>query len=276
MNITDTPQQNTQDPTIQPSFPRCYKVESKPHKYCPGCGHPIALHEIGMTVDALGIQESTAFLIDIGCSLLAWNFFDIDTSQTHHGRTIPTAVGFKRVQPEATIIAYLGDGGGYAIGMQHLIHAVLRNDNITVIVINNLNYGMTGGQMAPTTIRDQPNTTTAPFSRIEAFYGHALNAPEMLSTIAAEGAFIARAAVDSPIALRGTITRAIQHQHKKQGFSFIEILSYCPNNWKTDAKETIALLTQFKEQYPLFEKIIAKKKPGEKKQTLTETEIDED
>lgn len=250
--------QSKQSETVTPSFPRCYKAESKPHKFCPGCGHPIALHEIGMTVDSFNIQNSSVFLIDIGCSLLAWNFFDIDTAQTHHGRTIPTACGFKRAKPDTTVIAYLGDGGGYAIGMQHLIHAALRNENITVFVINNLNYGMTGGQMAPTTIEKQPPTTTAPFSRISTYFGNPLNAPEMIANIAATGAFIARSAVDNPIMLRATISRAIEHQRKQKGFSFVEILSYCPNNWKTGAKETISLLNQFKRQYPLFEIIIDK------------------
>ncbi len=251
---------SAQQVKVSPSFPHCYKVESKPHKFCPGCGHPIALHEIGMTVDNLKIQDKTLFLIDIGCSLLAWNFFDIDTSQTHHGRTIPTAVGFKRVRPESVVIAYLGDGGGYAIGMQHLIHAALRNENITVFVINNLNYGMTGGQMAPTTVENQPPTTTAPFSRVESYFGQPLRAPEMLQTVASKGAFIARSAVDNPIMLRTTISKAIQHQQNNKGFSFVEILSYCPNNWKTDAKETISWLQEFKKNYPLFEKVIGDEK----------------
>lgn len=253
---SSTQRQKLDNSAVSPSFPRCYKVESKPHKFCPGCGHPIALHEIGVTVDSLGIQDTSVFLIDIGCSLLAWDFFDVDTSQTHHGRTIPTACGFKRARPDATVIAYLGDGGGYAIGTQHLVHAALRNENISVFIINNLNYAMTGGQLAPTTIENQPPTTTAPFSRKEEFYGHPIKAPEMLLSIASPGAFIARSAVDNPIMLRGTVTRAIEHQRQKKGLAFVEILSYCPNNWKTNAKETIEWLSKFKDKYPLFEKVI--------------------
>ncbi len=249
--------------TTQPSFPACYKVSSKPHKFCPGCGHPVALHELGVVIDTLKIQDSTAFLIDIGCSLLAWDFFDVDTSQTHHGRTIPVATGFKRANPTSTVIAYLGDGGGYAIGMQHLVHAALRNENITVIIINNLNYGMTGGQMAPTTIEDQPPTTTAPFSRFEDIYGHAIKGPEMLRTIATDGAYLARTSTDNPVHVRMTLQKALIHQKQNNGLSFVEVLSYCPNNWKTNAKETLTWLQKFKTEYPIFEEIIGQNKTGD-------------
>jgi 2-oxoglutarate/2-oxoacid ferredoxin oxidoreductase subunit beta len=242
--------------SVQPSFPKSYKISSKPHKFCPGCGHPIALHQLGLTIDELGIQDTSVFLIDIGCSLLAWDFFDVDTSQTHHGRTIPVATGFKRANPKATVIAYLGDGGGYAIGMQHLVHAAIRNDNITTMIINNLNYGMTGGQMAPTTLEDQPPTTTAPFDRLPEFYGIPIKAPEMLSTIAGDGAYLARMSVDNPIQLGMTLKKALTHQAEGKGFSFVEILSYCPNNWKTNARETISWLQKFKEAYPVFEMIV--------------------
>ncbi|MDD3661556.1 MAG: thiamine pyrophosphate-dependent enzyme [Candidatus Dojkabacteria bacterium] len=238
-----------------PSFPRCYKESSKPHKFCPGCGHPITLHEIGMVVDELGIQNKTAFLIDIGCSLLAWDFFDIDTTQTHHGRTVPTAVGFKRAMPDATVIAYLGDGGGYAIGTQHLVHATLRNDPITVIIINNLTYAMTGGQMAPTTIEKQPPTTTAPFDRTPDVFGTNLKGPELVLHLAMPGAFVARTAVDNPLHVRMTIKEALLHQQKNKAFSFVEVLSFCPTNWKTNAQETFAWMGAFKETYPLFKTI---------------------
>ena len=255
MSTTKTKQPKTTDTA---PFPKCYKTSSKPHNFCPGCGHPIVLNELGFAIDNLKIQNSTAFLIDIGCSLLAWDYFDVDTSQTHHGRTIPVATGFKRGKPDASVIAYLGDGGGYAIGMQHLIHATLRNDDITVIIVNNLNYAMTGGQMAPTTLEKQPPTTTAPFDRTEEEYGQHLSAPEMLSTIAAEGAFIARMSVDNPIQLRQAFEKALTHQKEKKGFSFIEVLSYCPINWKTNAKETLSWLTKIKKDYPIFAKTIGK------------------
>ncbi len=241
---------------MQPAFPKSYKQSSKPHNFCPGCGHPIVLKSIGFAVDELGIQDKTVFLIDIGCSLLAWDYFDIDTSQTHHGRTIPVATGFKRANPDAVVIAYLGDGGGYAIGMQHLIHATLRNENITTIIVNNLNYGMTGGQMAPTTVKDQPPTTTAPLGRDQKYHGTNLHAPEMLEGIAQKGALIGRYATDNQLQLQMVVKKALQHQIDGNGFSFVEALSYCPTNWKTDAPETIATLKNFKKEYPLYEKIV--------------------
>lgn len=241
--------------TQGPAFPKSVKQSSKPHQFCPGCGHPIVLNAIGKAIDDLKIQDKTVFLIDIGCSLLAWDFFDVDTTQTHHGRTIPTGVGFKRANPDSIVIAYLGDGGAYSIGMQHLIHATLRNDNITTIVVNNLNYGMTGGQMAPTTIEDQPPTTTAPFGRDKKIFGDNLKGPELVKHLAPPSEFIARMSVDNPIQLTMTIKKALQHQIDQKGFSFIEALSYCPTNWKTNAKETISWLEKFKTEYPLFEEV---------------------
>lgn len=239
----------------KPAIPRSVKKSSKPHNFCPGCGHPIVLNAIGKAIDDLNIQDKTVFLIDIGCSLLAWDFFDVDTTQTHHGRTIPAAVGFKRANPDSIVIAYLGDGGAYAIGVQHLVHAALRNDNITTIIINNLNYAMTGGQMAPTTIEDQPPTTTAPFGRIKEIFGDNLKGPELVKHLAPPSEFIARRSVDNPIQLQMTIKKALQHQIDKKGFSFVESLSYCPTNWKTNAKETLAWLEKFKTEYPIFEEV---------------------
>src|SRR4030066_13620 len=140
---------------VEPRFPKYYKIESKPHKFCPGCGHPIVLKVLAQSIEELGIGEKTIFLVDIGCSLLAWDFFDLPTSQTHHGRTVPTAVGFKMANPEKMVIAYMGDGGAYAIGLQHTLTTCLRNDPITTIVVNNTLYGMTGGQLAPTTVDNE-------------------------------------------------------------------------------------------------------------------------
>lgn len=239
---------------ISPVFPACYKASSKPHKFCPGCGHPMVLKAIGQAVDELKIQKKTVFFIDIGCSLLAWDFFDIDTSQTHHGRTIPVAAGFKKAREDAIVIAYVGDGGAYAIGMQHLVNSALRNDNITAIVVNNLNYGMTGGQMAPTTILEQPPTTTAPYGKFPELLGNPIKGPEMVESLGVKGQLLARMSVDVPVQLKMTIQKALMHQAQGKGFSFVEALSYCPTNWKTNAKETLAWLSKFKEIYQVYEK----------------------
>ena len=122
---------------ITPRFADTIKESSKPSDFCPGCGHSIILKELGQIMADMGIEKKTVFTIDIGCSLLAWDFFDVDTFQTHHGRTTAAAVGQKLGNPEAIILAYMGDGGGYAIGLQNLVHACYRNDNITVILVNN-------------------------------------------------------------------------------------------------------------------------------------------
>lgn len=235
-----------------PRFPSCYKVDSKPHKFCPGCGHPVVLKMLGEAIDELGIAKKTIFLVDIGCSLLAWDYFDIPTSQTHHGRTVPVAVGFKMADPEKVVIAYVGDGGGYAIGLQHTIHSCLRNDPITTILVNNTCYAMTGGQLAPTTIPGEITTTT-PAGKDEVKIGKTIMGPELLSSIAAENAYLARGSVSKHLVLKNYLKKALETQINKKAYSFVEALSYCPLNWKTDAKETIAFMEQIEKVYPCQE-----------------------
>ncbi|MBI4100205.1 2-oxoglutarate synthase [Candidatus Microgenomates bacterium] len=234
---------------MDPRFPACYKPDSKPHKFCPGCGHPLVLKMLGEVVDEMGIANKTIFLVDIGCSLLAWDYFNLPTSQTHHGRTIPVAAGFKMADPEKIVIAYMGDGGGYAIGLQHTLHSCLRNDPITTILVNNTCYAMTGGQMAPTTIENE-NTTTTPTGRDPKTTGRAIMGPELLSTIVTNDAYVARGSVSKQLILKGYIRKAIETQINKKAYSFVEALSYCPLNWKTDARETIAFLRETEKVYP--------------------------
>jgi 2-oxoglutarate ferredoxin oxidoreductase subunit beta len=232
-----------------PNFPKCYKTESKPHKFCPGCGHPIVLKMLGQAIDELGIASKTIFLVDIGCSLLAWDFFDLPTSQTHHGRTVPVAIGFKMADPDKVVIAYVGDGGAYAIGLQHTVTACLRNDPITTIVVNNTLYAMTGGQMAPTTINEEV-TTTSPLGKKEEFT--TIQGPELLAKVTHEGAFLARGTTDKPLVLKQYLKKAIETQ-LAGNFSLVESLSACPLNWKTDAKKTIERMKVLEKFYPLGE-----------------------
>lgn len=248
---------------IQPNFPKCYKVSSKPHKFCPGCGHPIVLKMLGEVIDEMGIQDKTVFLIDIGCSLLAWDYFDVDTSQTHHGRTVPTAVGFKRANPDAIVLAYIGDGGGYAIGMSHTIHSAYRNEPITTILVNNSLYGMTGGQLAPTTLMDQ-KTKSTPYGREEARTGKPLHGPEFLSHIAEPNAYLARGSVLNPLILKRYIRKAIETQINNKAFSFVEAISLCPLNWKTNAKETLAMGKKMESVYNVGEISVAPKDDNDK------------
>lgn len=235
---------------INPRFPDTIKESSKPSNFCPGCGHSIILKNLGQLMADMKIEKKTVFAIDIGCSLLAWDFFDVDTFQTHHGRTTATAVGMKMANPKAIVLAYMGDGGGYAIGLQNLIHACKRNDNITVILVNNTVFSMTGGQMAPTTMPHEVTNTTpeGAFTPETPFFG-----PEMLAREAHEGAYIARATVANPGQAYSYMKNAIQHQIDGKGFSFVEILSYCPINWKTDATKTIKFMEEMKKTFPVGE-----------------------
>ncbi|PJA93022.1 MAG: 2-oxoglutarate synthase [Candidatus Komeilibacteria bacterium CG_4_9_14_3_um_filter_37_5] len=228
-------------------IPHCWKLSSKPHRFCPGCGYPLLMKALGANIDEMNIQNQTFLSLDIGCSLLAWDFFNVDTTQTHHGRTIPLAVGYKMSQPNNIALAMIGDGGGYAIGLQHLIHARLRNDNITVILVNNANYGMTGGQRAPTSIRGQKTATGVIVSDWQ------IDGIKLLTSISPAPVYLARAAVDNQIQMKKYLASALQWQQQKKGFSFVEILSFCPTNWHTNAGATLAYLKELKIKYPLGE-----------------------
>jgi len=229
------------------SFPICFKEITKPHKFCPGCGHGIVLKELGFAVDELDIINDTLLGVDIGCSLLAWDFFNIATIQTHHGRTIPIVSGYKSAQNKKICIAYVGDGGAYAIGLQALITASLRNDPITIIVVNNTLYGMTGGQMAPTTLCNELTTTTPNGKICEGI--KPILGPELLKNTSSEKAFIARATISRPLEVGEMIKKALLNQIVNNSFSFVEILSICPTNWKKDAKESFEFLEKYMEKY---------------------------
>lgn len=212
---------------LKTAFPSCVRVESKPHLFCPGCGHPEVLKALGLAIDDLGIQQKVAFGIDIGCSLLAWDYFNLDTIETHHGRTIPTMAGFKRARPDAVTIAYVGDGGGYAIGGGHLMNAAIRDEKIFVIVVNNAVYAMTGGQEAPTT---HPGMVvdTAPCGA-DQYY---MKGPQMIRNVNPT-AFVARGITSRQIALRELMTEALEFHIAGKGFTFVEVLSPCTLNWGT-------------------------------------------
>lgn len=227
--------------TILPQMPKSWKIDTKPHKFCPGCGHGLVLKALGEAIDELGIQDKVVFGADIGCSLLAWDFFNVDTVQTHHGRTTPVVTGVKRANPDVICIAYMGDGGGYAIGSQHLVNAAARNERITAILVNNCNYAMTGGQMAPTTLPGM-KTETTPYGRNVEEAGYPTQGPEMVAAIVKEGAYVARGTVANLRQLKNYLKKALENQMAGNGFSFVEALSTCPTNWRTNAKDTWAFL----------------------------------
>jgi len=222
---------------LEPPMPASWNQETKAHKFCPGCGHGIILRAIGEAIDELGIKDKVVYGCDIGCSLLAWDFFDVDSVQTHHGRTTPVITGMKRANEDIIGIAYMGDGGGYAIGSQHLFNSAVRGEKITVILCNNCNYGMTGGQMAPTTLPGM-KTETTPYGRDPVQTGQPTKGPEMVAAVAPDGSYVARGTVAKPKQLKQFIKKALQTQIDGSGFSFVECLSTCPTNWRTNAKQT--------------------------------------
>jgi len=207
-------------------------LKDVPLRYCPGCGHTVIHRLIAEVIDGLDIRGRTIGIAPVGCAVFAYDYFNFDMLEAAHGRPPAAATAMKRVLPDRIVFSYQGDGDLAAIGTGEIIHAANRGENITVFFVNNATYGMTGGQLAPTTLPGQVTTTT-PEGRDSRTAGHPLHMAELLATI--EGSsLIARTAVDSPGNLRDTrklIEQAFRYQIEGKGFSMIEILSACPTNW---------------------------------------------
>ncbi|MBI9099555.1 MAG: 2-oxoglutarate oxidoreductase [Spirochaetaceae bacterium] len=205
--------------------------EKKTH-YCPGCGHGIVHKLIGEVMDELDIREKTIVIAPVGCSVLIYDYLNCDGIEAAHGRAPAVATGVKRVHPESIVISYQGDGDLLAIGTGETIHAANRGENITVIFINNAIYGMTGGQMAPTTMPDQITKTT-PYGRDVDNTGYPIRACEMINTLVAP-VYIERTSIHDVKNIRKTkkaIKKALTNQKEGKGYSFVEVLSTCPTNW---------------------------------------------
>lgn len=200
--------------------------------YCPGCTHGIAHRLIAEVIEEMGIREKTIGVASVGCSVFAYNYFDLDFVQSPHGRAPAMATGIKRVLPDRFVFTYQGDGDLASIGSGEITHAALRGENITVIFINNAIYGMTGGQMAPTTLPGQ-KTATSPKGRDVEMQGYPIQASEMLATL--QGAsYIARRSLHDFKNIRKAkqaIRTAFEVQKRGMGFSMVELLSTCPTNW---------------------------------------------
>ena len=197
--------------------------------FCPGCGHGLASRLIGEVAEELGIVEDLVTVVDVACCSFNIDYWKFDTIMAAHGRDIPTAVGVKHVRPECPVFAYMGDGAAYSIGMAETIHAALRNDNVTVFVINNSVFGMTGGQMAPTTLPGEC-TATSPKGKDPERYG-TLSGVELLKDM--DIAYLARAelvGVGGMAKAKKYIKKALEHQIAGDGFSLVELLSPCPTN----------------------------------------------
>ncbi|MFA5144891.1 MAG: thiamine pyrophosphate-dependent enzyme [Candidatus Omnitrophota bacterium] len=199
--------------------------------YCPGCGHGIAHRLIAEVVDELGIRERVIGIAPVGCAVIAYDYWDFDCSEAAHGRALAVATAIKRVRPENIVFTYQGDGDLAAIGTNETIHAANRGENLTVVFINNAIYGMTGGQMAPTTLLGQ-KTATTPEGRDKS-QGWPLKISEMLALLSGVK-YIERTSLHSPgdiINTKRAIKQAFQNQIDGVGFSLVEVLSPCPTYW---------------------------------------------
>ena len=226
-------------------FDRTPVLTDVPFHYCPGCGHGIVHRMVAEVIDELGIRNKTAGVAPVGCAVFMYNYMDVDMYEAAHGRAPAVATGYKRVHPDNFIFTYQGDGDLASIGTAEIVHAAHRGEKITTIFINNAIYGMTGGQMAPTSLVGQ-KTTTSPYGRSKEHCGEPIRMAEMLSTINGS-AYIARCALNNAANIRKTkaaIKKAFQCQIEGKGFSLVEVLSPCPTNWGKSPVESMQWLEE--------------------------------
>ena len=234
-------------------FKKPNAMSDVPMHYCPGCTHGIVHRLVAEVLDELGIEGQTVGVAPVGCAVFAYNYFECDMIEAAHGRAPAVATGVKRTHPDNVVFTYQGDGDLAAIGTAETVHVGARGENITIIFINNTNYGMTGGQMAPTTLPGQV-TTTSPYGRNPMIQGNPIRVCEMLSTL--DGlAFAQRVAVDTPAHVnqaKKAIQKAFQNQIDKKGLSIVEVLSTCPTNWGMAPTEALKWLREnMMPYYPL-------------------------
>ncbi len=221
--------------------------------YCPGCGHGIVHRLVAEAIDELGIRERTIGTAPVGCAVLFYNYFDCDIIECAHGRPPAVATGMKRMLPDRIVFTYQGDGDLAAIGTTETIHAANRGENITVIFVNNAIYGMTGGQMAPTTIKGQWSTTT-PEGRGKHGEGGPIKICEMLSALDGPS-YLEQMAVSSPkdiLRAKKAVKKAFEKQIAGKGFSLVEVLSMCPTDWKLTPAQAVDFVNEkMKAVFPL-------------------------
>jgi len=221
--------------------------------YCPGCGHGIVTKLLAEAIDGLGIQDRTVLVTPVGCSVFGYYYFDVGNIQAAHGRAAAVATGVKRSRPQSIVISYQGDGDLGAIGTAEIVHAANRGEPITVIFVNNGIYGMTGGQMAPTTPLGE-KSTTSPLGRNAVEHGYPLRVSELLATLDGP-VFIERVALGNNkqiMSAARVIRRAMENQVRGLGFSLVEVLSPCPTIWKLDPVDAQAFIReQMARTFPL-------------------------
>lgn len=232
----------------KPSF-----LTDVPFHYCPGCTHGIAHRLVAEALDEIGAQGHCVGVAPVGCAVFAYNYFNCDMQEAAHGRAPAVATGIKLTNPDNIVFSYQGDGDLASIGMAEIVHAATRGVNITVIFINNAIYGMTGGQMAPTTLLGQ-KATTCPSGRSAEVNGYPIRMCEMLATLDGPS-YIARcslADVKSVKQAKKAVLKAFQNQKEGKGFSFVELLSTCPTNWHMSPVQALDYVkNQMTAQYPL-------------------------
>ncbi len=214
------------------SIPKSLKKDMT-YTFCPGCDHGVAIRLVAELLDEFGLKEKALTPASVGCSVFLYDFLNVDCVEAPHGRALACATGMKRAKPDSFVFTYQGDGDFASIGLAESTHAATRGEKITSICINNTLYGMTGGQLGPTTVLNQV-TTTSPHGRNLEYYGYPLKVAEHIA-LCDGTAFAARVSLDSPVAIikaKKAIRKAFEVQLKGLGFGFVEILSACPTNWK--------------------------------------------
>jgi 2-oxoglutarate ferredoxin oxidoreductase subunit beta len=218
-------------------------LTGKPMHYCPGCTHGVIHRLVGEVVTELSLRERTVAISPVGCAVFSYEYFEMDAQEASHGRAPAVATGVKRARPDLIVFTYQGDGDLASIGMAEIVHAANRGEKITVVFVNNAIYGMTGGQMAPTTMPGQV-ATTCPLGRDVTKVGFPIRVAEMLATLRTPG-FIARGSVHDPLHIVRTkdlIRRAFTLQRDDTCFSLVEVLSTCPTNWGLTPAESLGWL----------------------------------
>jgi len=238
---------------VEKIFEKTKVLNDRTMHYCPGCGHGIVHRMVGESLEELGLVDKAVVISPVGCSVFAYWYFNTDNVEASHGRAPAVGTGLKRANPELIVVSYQGDGDLASSGTAEIVHAAARGENISVIFINNAIYGMTGGQMAPTTLIGQ-KTATSPFGRDPKFAGYPIKVSEMLSTLRGTR-YIERTALNNIANLNKTkkaIKKALELQEKKEGFSLVEILSPCPTNWGLNPPEAMDWLEKnMIPEYPL-------------------------
>ena len=231
-------------------IPKSIKKDMK-YTFCPGCDHGVAIRLVAEVLDELGLKEKAITATSIGCSVTLYDFLDIDAIEAPHGRALAEATGVKRARPDKFVFTYQGDGDFASIGLAESLHAALRGENLSAICINNTTYGMTGGQLGPTTLLGQV-TTTSPTGRNVEYYGYPIKIAEHVALC--DGcAYSARVSLDSIANIRKAkqaIKKAFEVQIQGLGFGFVEILSTCPTNWKMTPEQAHARVRN--EMMPVF------------------------